>query len=624
MARITVTQLKHASLDKKWREAWILDPSVPVPIVRAPKNSVRVNSPLFHRLVDQFCNWLTAVPNLQIAAKLSSYEDVWDAFWNNFAKKELLGLLQEQGPEPADRLTKALKNWSQELVTKRAVTAPFKNWRSLILTSEYQFDDVPVTTARGIVHVAGRPDCVVLETNGPVVIDYKLSRGANLKTDVLQAAIYAALLQRSHPGMSISARLEYYEPQLHVIAQGPDQVGKLFDELVAPTLAEVAAHFHGSGGASTYHVSGGPSKNPSGPGKSIHPSAQKFSPHDFGAEIVNAYRTYGVTVQVVDRVEAPQLIRYRLQMGEGVKFNQIEQHSTNLKIALSLPSEPMISAGPGFVFFDVAKPDPGTVAWSDVMNLRVILQHPSSTAFPIGIGVDNQPIIADLSDPNMAHALVAGTSGSGKSEFLKTVVATLAARNSPLQVKFSLIDPKRLTFGMIRKSQYLAGPVIFSLEEALVCLADAAEEMDRRYEVLLQEGFTKLSDRFASGRKDIPFFVLVFDEFADLVHSGKEGRKEFEHLVARISAKGRAAGVHLFVATQRPDRETVSGRLKANLPLKVCFRVTNAVNSTIVVDQPGAEKLLGRGDFLCDRGKGLERGQASLNSQEKFVKAFAP
>jgi S-DNA-T family DNA segregation ATPase FtsK/SpoIIIE len=559
-------------------------------------------------LVDQFSNWLTAEPNLRTTAKLSSYEDLWDAFWNNFAKKELLGLLEQQGPESADHLTKALKNWSQELVTKRAATAPFKNWRSLILTSEYQFDDVPVTTAPGIIHVAGRPDCVVLEASGPVVVDYKLSRGANLKTDLLQAAIYAALLQRTHPGLLISARLEYYEPQLHVIAQGPDQVGKLFDELVAPTLAELAAHF---------------SKSHPETRKSIDPPAQKSS-HDRGAEIVNAYRTYGVTVQVVDRLEAPQLIRYWLKMGEGVKFNQIEQHSTNLKIALSLPSEPMISAGPGFVFFDVAKPDPGTVAWSDIMNLREVSQHPSSTAFPIGIGVDNHPIVADLSDPNMAHALVAGTSGSGKSEFLKTAVATLVSRNSPLELKFFLIDPKRLTFGLIPNSQYLARPVIFSLDEALVCLAHAAEEMDRRYEVLRQEGFTKLSDRFASGKKDIPFLVLIFDEFADLVHSGKGGGKEFERLVVRIAGKGRAAGVHLVVATQRPDRETVSGLLKANLLLKVCFRVTNAVNSTIVLDQPGAEKLLGRGDFLCDRGKGLERGQASLISQEKFLKAFAP
>ena len=97
------------------------------------------------------------------------------------------------------------------------------------------------------------------------------------------------------------------------------------------------------------------------------------------------------------------------------------------------------------------------------MSLGEVSQHPSSSAFSIGIGVDNEPIVADLSDPNMAHALVAGTSGSGKSEFLKTAVATLAARKSPLQMKFSRIDPKRLTFGMIRSSQYLASPVIFTL-----------------------------------------------------------------------------------------------------------------------------------------------------------------
>jgi DNA segregation ATPase FtsK/SpoIIIE, S-DNA-T family len=612
MARITVTQLKHASLDKRWRAAWILDPSLPVPIVRAPKNSVRVNSSLFHRLVDQFSNWLTAEPNLRTAAKLSRYEDVWDAFWNNFAKKDLLELLQQQGPESADRLTKALKNWSQELVTKRAALAAFKNWRSLILTSEYQFADVPVSTAHGIVHVAGRPDCVVLETGGPVVVDYKLSRGANLKTDLLQAAIYAVLLQRTHPGLPISARLEYYEPQLYAIPQKTDEVGKLFDELVAPTLAELAAHFA--------KISPEPSPEPKT--QVTSPAKPPLAP-DLGAAIVDAYRTYEVAVQVADRLEAPQLIRYRLQMGEGVKFSQIEQHSTNLKIALSLPSEPMISAGPGFVFFDVAKPQPDRVTWSAVMNFPGLQQHPSPTAFPLGVDVDNKPIVADLSDPNMAHALVAGTSGSGKSEFLRSTVASLAAGNPPAHLKFSLIDPKRLTFGMIRDSQYLADPVIFSLEKALVCLAGAAEEMDRRYDILLQEGFTKLSDRFAAGKKDIPFRVIVFDEFADLVHAGKLEKKKFELLVPRISAKGRAAGIHLFVATQRPDRETVSGLLKANLPLKICFRVTNAVNSSIVLDQPGAERLLGRGDFLCDRGKGLERGQAPLIPSGEFEKVLA-
>jgi DNA segregation ATPase FtsK/SpoIIIE, S-DNA-T family len=603
MARITVTQLKHACVDKEWRDAWISDPSIPTPIVRAPKDSGRANSTLFHRLVDQFCNWLTAESNLRNAAKLSSYQVIWDAFWDRFAKRELLSLLREQGPESADRLTKGLKHWCEQLASKRSAATAFKNWRSLILTAEYQFDDVPVSTAGGVMHVAGRPDCVILETNGPAVVDYKLSRGANLKTDLLQAVIYAALLQSTRPGLPISARLEYYEPQLHVVEQNPDQIRKLFDELVAPILAELAV---GLG-------------RPQEAVKPITRTARKRSSVNIASDIANAYRTYGVSVQIADRSEAPQLVRYRLQMGEGVKFNQIEQHSTNLKIALSLPSEPVISAGPGYVFFDVAKVQPDRVAWSDLVNSREFREYQSSTAFPVGIGIDSRPIIADLSDPNMAHALVAGTSGSGKSEFLKTVVAAMAKRNSPAHLKFSLIDPKRLTFGIIRESRYLKNPVLFSLEEALICLADAADEMDRRYEILLQEGLTKLSDRFALDKKDIPFYVLVFDEFADLVHSGREEKKEFEALVSRIAGKGRAAGIHLVLATQRPDRETVSGLIKANLLLKICFRVTNAVNSTIVLDQSGSEKLLGRGDFFCDRGNGLERGQASLISSEEFL-----
>jgi DNA segregation ATPase FtsK/SpoIIIE, S-DNA-T family len=607
MARITVTQLKHACVNKEWRQAWLSDPSIPVPVVRAPKNSVRVNSSLFHRLVDQFSNWITTESNLRIAGKLSGYEAIWDAFWNAFAKKELLSLLGQQGPESTDRLTKALKNWCEQLASKRAAAAHFENLRSVILTSEYQFDDVPVSTALGVIHVAGRPDCVVLDINGPTVVDYKLSRGANLKTDLLQATIYAALLSSNRPGLPIFARLEYYEPQLHVIAQKPDQIRKLFDELVAPTLAQLAAVLI---------------KGPKKVARGRASSPEKLPSPELGSEIVDAYQTYGVSVQLADQFEAPQLIRYRLRMGEGVKFNQIEQHATNLKIALSLPSEPVISAGPGFVFFDVPKALPDRIAWSDVMNRSEFRQHQSSTAFPLGIGIDNKPIVADLSDPNMAHALVAGTSGSGKSEFLKTVVATLAARNSPAQLKFSLIDPKRLTFGMIRNSRYLKGPVLFSLEEALFCLTEAADEMDRRYEILLQEGLTKLSDRFALNKTDIPFYVLVFDEFADLVHSGKEEKKKFETLVARIAAKGRAAGVHLVVATQRPDRETVSGLVKANLLLKICFRVTNGVNSTIVLDQPGSERLLGRGDFFCDRGNGLERGQASLILQQEFLDVF--
>jgi S-DNA-T family DNA segregation ATPase FtsK/SpoIIIE len=162
--------------------------------------------------------------------------------------------------------------------------------------------------------------------------------------------------------------------------------------------------------------------------------------------------------------------------------------------------------------------------------------------------------------------------------------------------------------------------VVTDVEAAFPHLLDAAEEMDKRYHILFREGFENLSDRFKAGKSDIPYHVIVFDEFADLILSDKKTKKEFESVVTRLAAKGRAAGIHLILATQRPDRNVVTGLIKANLPLKVCMRVINATNSSIILDQTGAEKLLGRGDLLCDRGKGIERAQSPYITQEEFRK----
>jgi S-DNA-T family DNA segregation ATPase FtsK/SpoIIIE len=216
----------------------------------------------------------------------------------------------------------------------------------------------------------------------------------------------------------------------------------------------------------------------------------------------------------------------------------------------------------------------------------------------------------------MCHALVAGTSGSGKSEFLKCLVASLIGKHPPGALRLSVVDPKILTFGALKGCRYLDGPVITELGGAIACLENAVTEMDRRYAVLARAGCESLSQRGAGS--DMPFRVILFDEFADLILSGKSEREHFENLVARLAQKGRAAGIHLVLATQRPDAKIVTGLLKSNLPLKICLRVVNAVNSQIVLDQPGAEALLGRGDLLCARGRGLERAQAPYISQEEL------
>ena len=174
------------------------------------------------------------------------------------------------------------------------------------------------------------------------------------------------------------------------------------------------------------------------------------------------------------------------------------------------------------------------------------------------------------------------------------------------------MDPKILTFGDLRDFPHIAGPLITDLNEAIARLEQAVEDMESRYRQLADEGFANLAERLRAGRTDLPFHVIVFDEFADLILAGKSEKVVFESLVARLAAKGRAAGLHLVLATQRPDRNIVTGTIKANLPLKVCLKVTNATNSQIILDEPGAEALVGRGDLLCDRGKGVERAQSPL------------
>jgi DNA segregation ATPase FtsK/SpoIIIE, S-DNA-T family len=598
MARITVSQLKHACLSPDWLKSWLVNPGIPLPLPTFGQ-AEGVPGKMFHDLTCKFSKWLTGSQRAAKGADLRSYDELWDAFWTNLAKQEIIGLVTAKKPETAERLGQALRAWCEHLATVRKEQPEARSWREILVTAEYQFDDTPIVTPAGAVNLVGRPDAVRLEKDGLVVVDYKLSRGSNLKTDLLQAIIYAALLHQLHPKLSFSAQLEYYEPRLHRIRQSSDQVLRLFREMVLPALETIAKAGN----------------------KSVVP--QVLATDDLSERIVSAYREYGIDVQVVDRKEAPQLTRYSLKLGVGVSFVQVSRRATDLKLALALQQEPMISAGPGFVWFDVPKSRPDTVLWSAHRNDPSLAKCESAVAFAVGVTVAGDLIVADFADPNMAHGLVAGSSGSGKSEFLKTVIATLVSRSEPDRLQISLIDPKRVTFGGLGKSAYLRQDVLYTVEDALLCLEAAADDMETRYDHLLREGFNKIADRVAAGKKGLPYHVIVFDEFADLINSGRKEKNEFERLVKLISAKGRAAGIHLLIATQRPDRDVVTGQIKANLPFKVCLRVTNAINSKIVLDEVGAENLVGRGDLLYDLGRGVEHAQSLFVPDNEFKALFA-
>jgi S-DNA-T family DNA segregation ATPase FtsK/SpoIIIE len=334
-------------------------------------------------------------------------------------------------------------------------------------------------------------------------------------------------------------------------------------------------------------------------------------------KIEHTYATFRLKVKVLGCQVGPQLVRHYVLPGEGVKVVSLANRAEDLQVALASPLPPLIQAAPGFVTIDFPREQTEAVFLADLW--QAVKKEAPRLQFPIGVQVDGRPLHADFAKPNTCHALVAGAAGSGKSEFLKSMVATLVHRNSPETVRLVLIDPKAVTFTALAECRHLLGPIMTDLGETLAFLEEAVSEMESRYRKLAAAGHENLAHRGADAA--MPYWLIVFDEFADLIVSGKKEKQAFETLVTRLAQKGRAAGIHLVLATQRPDRNIVSGLLKANLPLKVCLRVTSAVNSQIVLDAPGAEKLVGHGDLLCDgAGPGPIRAQSPYIRPEELRK----
>ncbi len=607
--RITVSELKCAVADAEWRRKW-LEGERPSTQSFTPPGSLPVYGSLFHETVEVFVEWLVG-KGAKKAAKLEDRDSLWNEMHDRFAVKRLDRLLQQGRVDSSYHLINAFKSFCQQVAHLRARTPEFRSWNDVYLAKEFPLKDIRIDLGYGSLIISGQLDAVRFHPEHDLeVVDYKLTHGDHMKHDLLQLAIYVKLLSLARPGLIFHGTLEYYEPDLHEVAVSKVDLDGLFEDVVKPVLHEIAGE---------KLPPSEPREEILMPGKPQKKDA-KGSKKDLSEAIRNCFADFKLEVEVLGQQEAPQLVRYRVKPAPGVKVVSLANRADDLKVALSLPQTPLVEPSKGAVVIDIPKEKPDIVYWKNVVSDSEYRKHKSPVSFPVGIGVDNQAILADFADPSTCHCLVAGASGSGKSEFLKCLVASLVLKNTPEKLKLTIIDPKILTFGNLSELPHLAAPVVTDVESALPHLRDAAEKMDKRYHILFREGFENLSDRFKSGRSDIHYHVIVFDEFADLILSDKNTKKEFETVVTRLAAKGRAAGIHLVLATQRPDRNVVTGLIKANLPLKICMRVINATNSSIILDQTGGEKLLGRGDLLCDRGKGIERAQSPYITQEEFRK----
>jgi S-DNA-T family DNA segregation ATPase FtsK/SpoIIIE len=327
---------------------------------------------------------------------------------------------------------------------------------------------------------------------------------------------------------------------------------------------------------------------------------------------------FGVEVKVVAAYPGPVVTRYEIEPATGVKGSQIVNLARDLARALSLTSIRVVETIPGKNYMGLELPNPKRqiVRLSEIVGSKVYNDNTSLLTIGLGKDIAGNPVVADL--VKMPHLLIAGTTGSGKSVGINATILSLLYKADPNQVRLILIDPKMLELSIYEGIPHLLAPVVTDMRQAGHALNWAVNEMERRYKLMSKLGVRNLStynQKIADAEKKeekipnpfsltpdapeplekLPTIVIVIDELADLM---MVVGKKVEELIARIAQKARAAGIHLILATQRPSVDVITGLIKANIPTRIAFQVSSKIDSRTILDQMGAEALLGMGDML--------------------------
>ncbi len=327
---------------------------------------------------------------------------------------------------------------------------------------------------------------------------------------------------------------------------------------------------------------------------------------------------FGVEAKVVAAFPGPVVTRYEIEPATGVKGSQIVNLARDLARSLSLTSIRVVETIPGKNYMALELPNPKRqiVRLTEIVGSKVYNDSASSLTVALGKDIAGKPVVADLA--KMPHLLVAGTTGSGKSVGINATILSLLYKSDPLDVRLILIDPKMLEMSVYEGIPHLLAPVVTDMRQAGHALNWAVNEMERRYKLMSKLGVrnlagynTKILD--AQKREEhipnpfsimpdnpeplekLPTIVIIIDELADLM---MVVGKKVEELIARIAQKARAAGIHLILATQRPSVDVITGLIKANIPTRIAFQVSSKIDSRTILDQMGAEALLGMGDML--------------------------
>jgi DNA segregation ATPase FtsK/SpoIIIE, S-DNA-T family len=336
--------------------------------------------------------------------------------------------------------------------------------------------------------------------------------------------------------------------------------------------------------------------------------------------LVQTLANFGVDANVIGQISGPRVTRYELKLAPGTKVSKVAALKDDLSYALATTEIRILAPIPGKQAVGVELPNtsPNLVTLGDIFE--GLPQSSSPLAVWLGKDISGQAVWTDLA--RMPHILIAGTTGSGKSGCINTILTSVLLRSSPDDVRMILIDPKRIELGYYESIPHLLAPVVSSPKEATAVLRNVVAEMERRYEQLskvrarnLPEANRALRSR---GEKQLPYLLIVIDELADLMMISPQ---EVEDCVIRLAQKSRAVGIHLVLATQRPSVDVITGMIKANVPSRIAFAVSSQTDSRVILDQAGAESLLGQGDMLFKPlgTSRLQRLQGAFVTEEEIA-----
>lgn len=350
------------------------------------------------------------------------------------------------------------------------------------------------------------------------------------------------------------------------------------------------------------------------------------------ALIEKTLQSFGIAARVVEVNLGPAVTQYALEIALGTKVSKITSLANDLALATEAPTGQIRIEAPipgrNLIGIEIPNRSLEVVTLKTMLASSVMQKSKSKLTVSMGLDVSGSPLVADIA--KMPHVLVAGTTGSGKSVLINAFISSLLFRASPAEVKLILVDPKRVEFTAYNGIPHLLTSVIVEPEKILSALKWAMGEMDRRYKLFSEQGVRNIEGyNELSGFQALPYIVIVIDELADLMMFAPV---EVEDAIARLAQMARATGIHLVIATQRPSVNVITGLIKANVPTRIAFNVASLIDSRVIIDTPGAEKLLGRGDMLYippDQAKPTRIQGAFVSEKEvkklvDFLKSKSP